>query len=435
MSNSFTRLSSANGYDNALRNLTTRYATMSALQENMTSGKKILRSSDDPTGAGQAERANTRIDRIKTEQRALDTQVSAITQAESTLGHATDLLTNFRTLVVQAGNGANSPVVRDTIAKQLVSIREELLTLANKKDSNGMPLFNGLGSTASPFETSADGVAPDPDYNYNGLPGQTAASTVAIPFTLDGRAAWMDVPQGNGVFKVSLGATNTGKAFSDIGVVTNASLMATQGSKFTVTFTAPVAPATGATTYTVTNNTTSATSAAQTYTAGQSIVMGGISMVVRGVPGNGDTLNTLDVLDTNPATNPNAADAAKRPSIFDVLDRSIASMYAVGSSTVGANSFDANFNQEQAISLAQLDTSMEKISASRGKAGDLLTRAVRITDTQSDNTIQAKTDKSNAEDIDMIAAAADQSNQQTAYQAALKSYASIQKLSLFNYIS
>ena len=89
----------------------------------------------------------------------------------------------------------------------------------------------------------------------------------------------------------------------------------------------------------------------------------------------------------------------------------------------------------QTISLAQIDTSLEKISASRGKAGDLLTRAERITSTQTDNTIQAKTDKSNAEDIDMIAAAADQSNQQTAYQAALKSYASIQKLSLFNFIS
>ena len=424
MSNSFTRLSSANGYDNALRNLTNRYASLSGLQENMTSGKKILRSSDDPTGAGQAERANTRIDRIKTEQRALDTQVSAITQAESALGNATDLLTQFRTLVVQAGNGANSPVERDTIAKQLVSIRDELLTLANKKDSNGMPLFNGLGSTSAPFETSANGVAPDPDYSYNGLPGQTAASTVAIPFTLDGRAAWMDVPQGNGVFSVSLPSANTGKAFTDIGMVTDSWLMGTQGSNFTVKFTAPVAPATGATTYAVTNNTPPiATLPAQTYTAGQSIVMGGISMVVRGAPVNKDTLEVK----------PNVT--ADRPSIFDVLDRTIRSMYAVGSATVGADSSDANFNQEQAISLAQLDTSMEKISASRGKAGDLLTRADRITNTQADNTIQAKTDKSNAEDIDMVAAAADQSNQQTAYQAALKSYAAIQKLSLFNYIS
>jgi flagellar hook-associated protein 3 FlgL len=423
MSNSFTRLASATGYDNALRNLTTRYATMSALQENLTSGKKILRSSDDPTGAAQAERANTRIDRIKTEQRALDTQVSAITQAEATLGNANDLLREFRTLVVQAGDGANSPVERETIAKQLVGIRDELITLANKKDSNGMPLFNGLGSTSAPFETSADGIAPDPDYNYNGLPGQTAASTVAIPFTLDGRAAWMDVPEGNGVFTVGLGAANTGRVFTDIGVVTDAPQMAAQGTDFTINFTAPVPPATGATTYTVTNNTTATTSAAQTYTEGQSIVMGGISMVVRGTPFNGDTLEV------------NANVTANRPSIFDVMDRTIASMYAVGSTTKGANSNDANFNQEQAISLAQLDTSLEKISASRGKAGDLLTRADRITSTQTDNTIQAKTDKSNAEDIDMIAAAADQSNQQTAYQAALKSYASIQKLSLFNYIS
>jgi flagellar hook-associated protein 3 FlgL len=423
MSNSFTRLSSATGYDNALRNLTSRYATMSALQENLTSGKKILRASDDPTGAGQAERANTRIDRIKTEQRALDTQVSAITQAEAVLGNADDLLTEFRTLVVQAGDGANSPTERQTIAQQLVSIRDELLTLANRKDSNGMPLFNGLGSTAAPFETSADGTAPDPDYSYNGLAGQTAASTVAIPFTLDGRAAWMDVAEGNGVFNVSLGSTNTGRAFTDIGVVTDASLMGSQGTDFTVTFTAPVAPATGATTYTVTKNTAPVTtSAPQTYTAGQAIVMGGISMVVRGVPGNGDTLET------------NANITNDRPSVFDVMDRAITSMYAVGSTTVGALSSDANFNHEQAISLAQLDTSLEKISASRGKAGDLLTRADRITDTQAGKTIQAKTDKSNAEDIDMIAAAADQTNQQTAYQAALKSYASIQKLSLFNYI-
>ena len=133
MSNSFTRLASATGYDNALRNLTTRYATMSALQENLTSGKKILRSSDDPTGAAQAERANTRIDRIKTEQRALDTQVSAITQAEATLGNANDLLREFRTLVVQAGDGANSPVERETIAKQLVGIRDELITLAQRQ--------------------------------------------------------------------------------------------------------------------------------------------------------------------------------------------------------------------------------------------------------------------------------------------------------------
>ncbi|MDR7379574.1 flagellar hook-associated protein 3 FlgL [Rhodoferax ferrireducens] len=428
MSNTFTRMGTANSYDNALRNLTSRQNALSSLQENVTSGKKILRASDDPTGAGAAERATTRIERIKVEQRALEVQKSAITQAESTLGSATSLLQSFRDLVVQAGNGANSPTERETIAKQLVGIRDELLELANRKDSNGMPLFNGLGSTAAPFETSVDGTPPDPDYTYNGLPGQSAASTVAIPFTLDGRATWMDVPESNGVFNVSLGATNTGQAFADIGLVTDATTAAlpANGYDYTISFTAPVAPATGATTYAVTNNTTGITSAAQTYTAGQSITMGGISVVVKGVPANGDTMEV------------NANVAASRPSIFGVLDRAIAAMYAKdaagNTTTTGANSTDANFNHEQAISLAQIDTSLEKISSSRGKAGDLLTRADRITDTQSKNTIQSESDRSNAEDLDMIAAIADQKNQQTAYQAALQSYASIQKLSLFNYI-
>ena len=428
MSNTFTRLGTANSYDNALRNLTARQNALSALQENVTSGKKILRSSDDPTGAGQAERATTRIERIKIEQRALDTQVSAITQAESTLGDANSLLQSFRDLVVQAGNGANSPTERETIGKKLVGIRDELLALANRKDANGMPLFNGLGSTASPFQTSLDGVAPDPDYTYNGLAGQSASTTVAIPYTLDGHAAWMDVPESNGVFNVSLGTANTGQAYTDVGVVTapTAAALPANGYDYTISFSAPIAPATGATTYTVTNNTTSTTSAAQPYTAGQTITMGGISVVVKGAPANSDTLEI----------NPN--DPTKRPSIFGVLDRAIAGLYtkdATGAATTtGASSTDANFNHEQAIALAQIDTSLEKISASRGQAGDLLTRADRITDNQSVRTVQSKTDLSNAEDLDIIAAIADQKNQQTAYQAALQSYASIQKLSLFNYI-
>ena len=43
-------------------------------------------------------------------------------------------------------------------------------------------------------------------------------------------------------------------------------------------------------------------------------------------------------------------------------------------------------------------------------------------------------DKSRAEDIDMVKGIADFQNQQTGYQAALQSYAQVQKLSLFNYL-
>ena len=106
MSTNIYRLGTANMYDNALRNLGTRQTNLSNLQENLTSGKRVVRASDDPVSAAQAERAITRLSRIQTEQRALETQRNAIAQAESSLGDAVALVQNFRELVVQAGDGS-----------------------------------------------------------------------------------------------------------------------------------------------------------------------------------------------------------------------------------------------------------------------------------------------------------------------------------------
>lgn len=71
----------------------------------------------------------------------------------------------------------------------------------------------------------------------------------------------------------------------------------------------------------------------------------------------------------------------------------------------------------------------------RGYAGELLNRADRITGDQEKRSIQLEDDRSRAEDLDMIKGISDFQNQQVGYEAALKSYASVQKLSLFNFIS
>ena len=49
MASNLSRIGFANTFDNALRNLQTRQASLSGLQENLTSGKKVVRASDDPT--------------------------------------------------------------------------------------------------------------------------------------------------------------------------------------------------------------------------------------------------------------------------------------------------------------------------------------------------------------------------------------------------
>ena len=86
-------------------------------------------------------------------------------------------------------------------------------------------------------------------------------------------------------------------------------------------------------------------------------------------------------------------------------------------------------------SLAQIDTAMERMQAARGQAGDWLNRADTITDQQSARSLSLEADRSRAIDADMVKAISDFSQTQTGYQAALQSYAQIQRLSLFNFIN
>jgi flagellar hook-associated protein 3 FlgL len=78
---------------------------------------------------------------------------------------------------------------------------------------------------------------------------------------------------------------------------------------------------------------------------------------------------------------------------------------------------------------------MARISAIRGQAGDFLNRADRISSNQGKRSIDLEADRSRVEDLDMIKGISEFQKQQTGYQAALQTYAQVQKLSLFNFIS
>ena len=399
MSGTTPRLASATAYDNAVRQLTTRQSQLSKLQEQLSASKKVLRPSDDPTAAAQAERAITRQARIATDQRALEVQRNAVANAESTLGNAIEAVQEFRTLVVQAGNSALSSTDRASIAQRMTTLRDQLLGYANTKDSNGIPLFGGLGSIASPFVDLGTGVA------FDGIAGQGAAGEVAVPATLDGHAAWMNVPTGNGVFSVAQAATGS-QVWGDAGQVKNPAALT--GHSYRIQFTV-----TGATaSYDVIDTTTSTTvQAAQPYTAGQAIQFDGVSLVAQGTPATGDAL----VL--SPST---------RTSLFGVLDQAIVGVRDAANGAALA--------QNVAQALVQLDAGQSRLSSSRGRAGDLLNRVDDIANRQEARNVQLEADRSRAEDLDVVKALSEFQNQQTAYSAALGSYAQIQKLSLFNFI-
>lgn len=417
MSNNIYRLGTANMYDNALRNLGARQTNLSNLQENLTSGKRVVRASDDPVSAAQAERAINRLSRIQTEQRALETQRNAIAQGESSLGDAVDLIQQFRELVVSAGDAAMTPNDRATVANQLQGLREQLLAVANRKDTNGIPLLSALGSALSPF---LGPLSSSPDYAFQGQPGQTASTGVTVPSALDGDSTFMFDPTRDGVYNAGVSAIPVGRQLTTTAITPGDKSLIT-GDNYTITFSAVGPGATTGTstaTYTITNTTTGAVSApvvVPDYPSDKPVTISvpgipGLSFDIKGNPANGDTI-TLQ---------PSA-------SMFSTLDSAIN----------GIRSASNNNAAIQAVgqALGNIDIGLERVHNMRSYAGELLNRADRITGDQEKRSIQLESDRSRAEDLDMIKGISDFQNQQVGYEAALKSYAQVQKLSLFNFIS
>ncbi len=402
---SINRIGTANMYDSTINNLGSRQSSLVDLMEKTTAGKRVLRASDDPVAAAQAERARTRITRSENDQRVLGAQRDVIAQGESELGKAHGALQDFRDLLLQAGNGSYDQVARDALVQQMQSLRDQILGYANAKDANGLPIFRGLGSPDTPLQSTPPGSSSQLN------PGQSTGSDNGLPISLDGHAAWLNVPTGNGVFVVTGAATNSGKAWADVGSVTDPSKVT--GDSYTLVFAKD--PTTGEISYEI--NSSSATASNPVvpptpYKEGQAIAVGGQQISIKGTPADGDSF---------------IMSPSSRTDIFSVLDQAIATVK-------GGTAGSAALQQGLGRALSELDSGMNRVQAMRSYAGDQLNRADRLESDMKDQALTQEGARSRAEDIDMITALSQVETQKVGLQAALQSYAQMQKLSLFNYI-
>ena len=395
-------ISTSNSYTTSLDTLMTRQAALTSTQEQMTTGKRVNRAGDDPAAAARAERALASEQRTIASQRAVDASNNAMTLTDSALADSTELLQQAREAMVASGNPAYSDAERLTQANVLSGLREQLFAVANRTDGAGTYLFGGQGSAQQPFTDVPGGVT------YQGTSGQTqSASGEALPLTMDGAAAWMNARTGNGVFETRA-VTSTGTAWIDGGSVTNPS--AVTGATYNVQFSV----AAGVTTYSVLKNGAATAQTNVAFTPGQAIQVDGLSATIKGQPANGDDFDLV----------PSTANL----SVFDTLDKAIADLKTP--SRTGSQ-----IAQTNAASLGNLDAVLGQMSAARAQVGAALNRVDAVTGRLSALQLSSKTERSNAEDLDMTQAISDFSNQQTGYDAALKAYSLVQKLSLFNYIN
>jgi len=306
------RITSAYAFESSLSNLQRRQSQLSETQQQLTSGKRVLRASDDPSAAATAERARAATARTDAQLRALGASRHAMELTEGALGDAGEMLQQARELLIGAGNGSYNDADRSTLAASLESLRGDLLAVANRKDGTGRYLFGGQGSDSMPLRDAPGGVV------YDGSAGQlNAAAGESTPLAVDGRAVWLQIPD----------------------------------------------PA-------------------------------------------------------NPGVN---------LSVFDMLDTAVAELRTTGRTP-------AQIAQTVATGIGRVDASMNNLSSWRGRVGESLNRADGIENRLGRLRLDSERERVGAEDLDMVEAISDFQNKQSGYDAALKSYSMVQRMTLFDYL-
>jgi flagellar hook-associated protein 3 FlgL len=84
--------------------------------------------------------------------------------------------------------------------------------------------------------------------------------------------------------------------------------------------------------------------------------------------------------------------------------------------------------------LRDLDAVMDHLMSHRARLGEALGRADAAELRLSQAALTAQSTRSGAEDLDMVQAISDFQNQQTGYDAALRTYSMVQRMSLFDYL-
>lgn len=394
------RISTNQLYDNGTNGLLRNQYDLFKLQNQFSTGRRVVTPADDPVAAAQA---------LVTEQKKsvneqfLDNQANARTQLaelESLMKSVGDELINTKSRWVEAGNGAYSDAELKAIAVDIRGKFQHLLGIANSADANGLYRFAGFQGATRPFVLENGQVV------YQGDSGARQLQVEASRFTevsYSGHRFFEAIPEGNGVFVTGAADTNTGS-----GVISNGSIVgAFTGGPYSINFTSP-------TTYQVLDPLSNVLSSG-TYVEGGSIDIGAPAVArveITGAPAAGDSFSIR---------------ASATESIFTTLDTFIQTLES-------GKSNPAAFQNAMLRVGASLEQGLQHVLDSRADVGARLVELDALSALGDDLDVQYQSQISDLMDLDYTKAVSDLSKNQLQLQAAQQSFLKVTSLSLFNFL-
>jgi flagellar hook-associated protein 3 FlgL len=400
------RISTYMMFQNGERAINTSQSQLLATELQMSTGKQINSPSDNPVGAANVASLDgtvSQLTQFKSNQTEAQLQLNL---ADSTMTNFVNLVQDAQQRLVQAGDGSYSDSQRAALAQGLQGDLNQMIGLANTSDGQGGYLFAGSQQSAAPFSQTGNTVTYGGDSTLQSI---QVSQNRQLQIKFSGDDLFQKIRPGNGSFVTAANSGNTGTGVIDAGSVTNPAALT--GHTYTISFS--VSGST--TTYQVQDTTTSTSVASGNYTAPTTLSFAGQQVTISGTPAAGDSFTVAP---------------AQYQSIFTTVANAIAALQQPAQ----APAANAQLQTALGSALSSASQALDHLSLKQAQIGDQLQQLNSYSTLNDDRTLQANSALSSIQDVDYAKAASELAQQQTIFQAALQSYSSVSKLSLFNYL-
>lgn len=437
------RIATSMIFDAGVSTMNKQSAALLHLQQQISSGRRILTPADDPVAAARALEVTQSKDILGQFLTNQGNANSALGLSETQLTSVNDILARIKELTVQVGNASVAATDRRTIAFELRARFDELLGIANAADGQGQYLFSGYMGSTKPFSGNVDqlNAAPGNEIVYQGDDGQRTlqvSATRMLEISDSGNDVFRRIRNGNSYFVTDYAAANTGTGVIDAGSIVNpATWNALANKDYSIGFTIDNSVTPPVTYYDIVDTTTGNSlltgGAAPAPLANQRVYYPGqiIDLKSQGAEPPFDLGASL-VINGDPAT---GDQFTLTPSSSQSLFKTLATLIdAVESANTSVPGDAAKYVNEIGFALTNIDQATDNILRVRAMIGSRMSELESVGNVNQDMTLQYEQTLSNLQDVDYAKAISDLTRKQTDLQAAQLSFSKISQLSLFNYL-
>ena len=134
-----------------LDRLFTNYNKLEGIQQQLATGKKLEKASDNPVSAAQSMQLRSELDQYASFQRNMDDGLGYLGTVDSTLSTGNNIYQSMRERAIQASNDSNSAESRFYIGREVRGMFDQMVAMSNTT-FKGEYIFSGTNTQVPPYE-------------------------------------------------------------------------------------------------------------------------------------------------------------------------------------------------------------------------------------------------------------------------------------------